>query len=66
MTDGLMGMRPLRSRRKRSARREEEEGLKVAVGDVVRYVARGLAFQGQKLTIREILLLILGIYFIFL
>ena len=32
-----MGMRPLRSRRK--ARREEEEGLKVAVGDVVRYVA---------------------------
>ena len=27
---------------------------------------RGLAFQGQKLTIREILLLIPGIYFIFL
>ena len=39
MTDGLMGMRPLRSRRKRSARREEEEGLKVAVGDAERYVA---------------------------
>ena len=39
MTDGLTGMRPSRSRRTRSARREEEEGLKEAAGDAERYVA---------------------------